>query len=67
VVACYELRCEDRNCKDWGLICEELGLGATVPAVLQYLQVLFAPKVAAAARVGGAQGMPADKREGFSF
>jgi hypothetical protein len=32
----------------------ELGLRATVPAVLQYPQVLFTSRVVAAARVGGA-------------
>jgi hypothetical protein len=56
---CYELRCEKGNCEDWELICGELGLGATVPAVLQYLRVLFTPRVVAAARVGGVQGTPA--------
>jgi hypothetical protein len=50
---------QGRNCEDWGLICGELGLGATVHAVQQYPQVLFMPKVVAAARVGGAQGTPA--------
>jgi hypothetical protein len=47
------------NCEDWGLICGELGLRATVPAVLQYSRELFTPRVVAAARVGGAQGTPA--------
>jgi hypothetical protein len=37
----------------------ELGLCATVPAVLQYPWVLFMPRFVAAARVGGAQGTPA--------
>jgi hypothetical protein len=32
---CYKLRCEEGNCEDWGLVCGELGLRATVPAVLQ--------------------------------
>jgi hypothetical protein len=45
--------------EDWRLICGELGLGATVPALLQYPRVLFTPRVVAAARVGGAQGTPA--------
>jgi hypothetical protein len=44
---------------NWGLICGELRLGATVPAVLQYPRVLFTPGVVAAARVGGVQGTPA--------
>jgi hypothetical protein len=50
---------EEGNCEDWELICGELGLGATVPVVLQYRRVLFTPRVVAAARVGGAQGTPA--------
>jgi hypothetical protein len=37
----------------------ELGMCATVPAVLQYPRVLFTPRIVAAARVGGAQGTPA--------
>jgi hypothetical protein len=37
----------------------ELGLCATVPAVLQYPRVLFTPRIVAVARVGGAQGTPA--------
>jgi hypothetical protein len=45
---------EEGNCEDCGLICGELGLGATVLAVLQYPLVLFTPRVVAAARVGGA-------------
>jgi hypothetical protein len=48
--------------EDWRLICGELGLGATVPALLQYPRVLFTPRVVAAARVGGAQGTPAAGR-----
>jgi hypothetical protein len=47
------------NYEDWRLICGEFGLGAIVPAVLQYPRVLFTPRVVAAARVGGAQGTPA--------
>jgi hypothetical protein len=31
----------------------------STPVVLQYPRVLFTPRVVAAARVGGAQGMPA--------
>jgi hypothetical protein len=42
--------------EDLGADCEELGLEATVPAVLQYPRVLFTPRIVAAARVGGAQG-----------
>jgi hypothetical protein len=61
------------NCEDWRLICGELGLRATVPAVLQYPRVLFTLRVVAVARVGGEQGTPAvglrprPAREGFSF
>jgi hypothetical protein len=47
------------NWRIWGLICGELGLRATVPAVLQYPRVLFTSRVVATARVGGAQGTPA--------
>jgi hypothetical protein len=36
ILDCYELLCEEGNYEDWGLIYGELGLGATVPAVLQY-------------------------------
>jgi hypothetical protein len=43
----------------WGLICGELGLGATVPAVLQYPRVLFTLRIVAAARVGEVLGTPA--------
>jgi hypothetical protein len=43
------------NWRIWGLICGELGLRATVPAVLQYPRVLFTSRVVATARVGGAQ------------
>jgi hypothetical protein len=39
----------------WG----ELGLRATILAVLQYPQVLFTPRVVAAARVWRAKGTPA--------
>jgi hypothetical protein len=42
----------------FGADCGELGLGATVPAVLQYPRVLFTPRIVAAARAGGAQGTP---------
>jgi hypothetical protein len=45
--------------EDWGKICGESGLRATIPAVLQYPRILFTPKVVAAARVGGVQGTPA--------
>jgi hypothetical protein len=45
--------------EDLGADCGKLGLGATVPAVLQYPWVLFTPRIVAAARVGGAQGTPA--------
>jgi hypothetical protein len=56
-LTCYELRCEESviggfEADLWG----ELGLRATVPVVLQYLRVLFTPRIVAAARVGGAQG-----------
>jgi hypothetical protein len=44
--------------EDLGADCGELGLGATVPVVLQYPHVLFTPRIVAAARVGGAQGTP---------
>jgi hypothetical protein len=43
-------------CCCWGLICGELGLRATVPAVLQYPRVLFTSRVVATARVAGSQG-----------
>jgi hypothetical protein len=52
----------------------ELGLRATVPAVLQYPWVLFTPRFVAAASVGGAQGTPAAglrprpaREKGFPF
>jgi hypothetical protein len=48
-----------RRLKDLGADCRELGLGATVPAVLQYPRKLFTPRIVATARVGRAQGTPA--------
>jgi hypothetical protein len=44
---------------DLGLICGGIRVAATVPSVLQYLRVLFTPRIVAASRVGGAQGTPA--------
>jgi hypothetical protein len=50
----YGLDARGSELEDLWLICGELGLRATVHALLQYPWVLFTSRVVAATRVGGA-------------